>query len=103
MNPRELRRMRRDDGQLVIAAMTPETSLTMPFNQHHFRVYEPTTFREACFEAGFRPRADRTLCRSHAIGGNAHCATRILSRARHVHLVHYVSGVFNVSPGSILS
>jgi SAM-dependent methyltransferase len=50
---REIRRVLRDEGKLVIAAMTPEASLSMPFSRHGFRVYGPTTFREACFEAGF--------------------------------------------------
>ncbi|MBB5404647.1 class I SAM-dependent methyltransferase [Paraburkholderia youngii] len=50
---REIRRVLRDEGQLVIAAMTPEAALSMPFSRHGFRVYGPTTFREACFEAGF--------------------------------------------------
>ena len=50
---REIRRVLRDEGKLVIAAMTPEASLSMPFSRHGLRVYGPTTFREACFEAGF--------------------------------------------------
>ena len=33
---REMRRVLREDGALVIAAMTPETSLTMPFHEHGF-------------------------------------------------------------------
>ncbi|MCP3707073.1 class I SAM-dependent methyltransferase [Paraburkholderia sp. CNPSo 3274] len=50
---REIRRVLRDEGQLVIAAMTPEAALSIPFSRHGFRVYGPTAFREACFEAGF--------------------------------------------------
>ncbi|MEM5447767.1 class I SAM-dependent methyltransferase [Paraburkholderia guartelaensis] len=50
---REIRRVLRDEGQLVIAAMTPEAALSMPFSRHGFRVHGPTAFREACFEAGF--------------------------------------------------
>lgn len=50
---REMRRVLREDGALVIAAMTPEASLTMPFTEHGFKVYGPTSLREACFEAGF--------------------------------------------------
>lgn len=50
---RDIRRVLREHGVLVIAAMTPEASLTMPFNRHGFRVYGPSTFREACLEAGF--------------------------------------------------
>lgn len=50
---RELRRVLRDDGQMLIATMTPETSLAMPFSRSGFRIHGPTTFREACFEAGF--------------------------------------------------
>ncbi|WP_309491345.1 class I SAM-dependent methyltransferase [Trinickia mobilis] len=50
---REMRRVLRESGVLVIAAMTPEASLTMPFTEHGFKVYGPTSLREACFEAGF--------------------------------------------------
>ncbi|QCP54870.1 class I SAM-dependent methyltransferase [Trinickia violacea] len=50
---REMRRVLREDGVLVVAAMTPETSLSMPFAEHGFKVYGPTSLREACFEAGF--------------------------------------------------
>ncbi|WP_321930971.1 class I SAM-dependent methyltransferase [Paraburkholderia guartelaensis] len=50
---REIRRVLRDRGQLVVAAMTPEAALSMPFSRHGFRVYGPSSFREACFEAGF--------------------------------------------------
>ena len=50
---REIRRVLRENGVLVIAAMTPETSLTMPFAEHGFQVYGPTALRNACFDAGF--------------------------------------------------
>jgi ubiquinone/menaquinone biosynthesis C-methylase UbiE len=50
---RKIRRVMSDDGALVIAAMTPEASLAMPFAEHGFRVYDPLTFRRACFDAGF--------------------------------------------------
>jgi ubiquinone/menaquinone biosynthesis C-methylase UbiE len=50
---REIRRVLRKDGVLMIAAMTPETSLTMPFTEHGFQVYGSTALRNACFDAGF--------------------------------------------------
>ncbi|MEX3816283.1 class I SAM-dependent methyltransferase [Paraburkholderia sp. BR13439] len=50
---RKIRRVMSDDGALVIAAMTPEASLPVPFAEHGFRVYDPLTFRRACFDAGF--------------------------------------------------
>ncbi|WP_246279368.1 class I SAM-dependent methyltransferase [Paraburkholderia ultramafica] len=50
---REIRRVLCENGVLVIAAMTPETSLTMPFAEHGFQVYGQTALRNACFDAGF--------------------------------------------------
>ncbi|WP_429569261.1 class I SAM-dependent methyltransferase [Paraburkholderia sp. JPY419] len=50
---RRIRRVMSDDGVLVIAAMTPEASLAMPFAEHGFRVYDPLTYRRTCSDAGF--------------------------------------------------
>ncbi|WGS52062.1 class I SAM-dependent methyltransferase [Paraburkholderia sp. D15] len=48
-----IRRMLRQDGTLVIAAITPESAAEMPFAVFGFAVHDAATLEAACIVAGF--------------------------------------------------
>lgn len=86
---REIRRVLRNKGRLVIAAMAPETSLSMVFNQHGFHVYETTALREACFGAGFdHVRIERYV--DHATTAAVPAAQRTFYLVCASHIDHHV-------------
>lgn len=49
----EIRRVLRSCGVLVIAAITPEAAIEMPFAAYGFNVYDASTLEDACVAAGF--------------------------------------------------
>ncbi|MFM0739284.1 class I SAM-dependent methyltransferase [Paraburkholderia xenovorans] len=50
---REMHRVLRAGGTLVIAAITPEAAVEMPFEKYGFTVHDATTLEHACVAAGF--------------------------------------------------
>lgn len=50
---KSMRRALRVDGTLVIAAITPEAAVEMPFADYGFAVHDAATLEAACVEAGF--------------------------------------------------
>lgn len=54
MGLREIYRVLRASGVLVIAAITPESSIEMPFAAYGFAVYDAATLEGACLAAGFQ-------------------------------------------------
>lgn len=49
----EIRRVLREDGTLVIAAITPDAAIDMPFAKYGFTVHDATALEAACVAAGF--------------------------------------------------
>ncbi|WP_168789241.1 class I SAM-dependent methyltransferase [Paraburkholderia aromaticivorans] len=50
---KEIRRVLRVDGTLVIAAITPEAAIEMPFAEYGFTVHDAAALEAACVTAGF--------------------------------------------------
>jgi len=50
---KEIRRVLRVDGTLVIAAITPEAAIEMPFAEYGFTVHDAAALEAACLAAGF--------------------------------------------------
>ncbi|TDY20478.1 methyltransferase family protein [Paraburkholderia sp. BL6665CI2N2] len=50
---KEIRRVLRVEGTLVIAAITPEAAIEMPFAEYGFTVHDAAALEAACLAAGF--------------------------------------------------
>jgi SAM-dependent methyltransferase len=80
---RELHRVLRPDGVLVVAAITPEAAATLPIVRHGFRIYDQHTLQDMHRQAGFRS-SDVEIYRetTQRLDGGRHERSYHLSRAR---------------------